>query len=163
LIVFQLYCALAWIFKMNQTPKPFTILIAEDDEDDYLLTLEALKEAGVDNEVHWVKDGDEVLEYLTSHTSENNGASGRLPGLILLDLNMPKKDGREALAEIKSNSKFRKIPVIVMTTSSAESDITKSYDLGVNSFIQKPVRFNELVEMAKVLFSYWIKTVKLPN
>lgn len=148
---------------MNQTPKPFTILIAEDDEDDYSLTLEALKEAGVDNEVHWVKDGDEVIEYLTSRTGESNGVSRELPGLILLDLNMPKKDGREALMEIKSNPKFRSIPVIVMTTSSADSDIAKSYDLGVNSFIQKPVRFSELVEMAKVLFSYWIKTVKLPH
>ena len=148
---------------MNQTPKPFAILIAEDDEDDYLLTLEALKEAGVDNEVHWVKDGDEVMEFLTSRMTGAKGTPSELPGLILLDLNMPKKDGREALAEIKSNPKFRKIPVIVMTTSSAETDITKSYDLGVNSFIQKPVRFNELVEMAKVLFNYWIKTVKLPN
>jgi two-component system, response regulator len=159
----QLQGAFAWIFKMNQTPKPFTILIAEDDEDDYSLTLEALKEAGVDNEVHWVKDGDEVMEYLTSRTGESNEASRELPGLILLDLNMPKKDGREALMEIKSNPKFRRIPVIVMTTSSAETDIAKSYDLGVNSFIQKPVRFSELVEVAKVLFNYWIKTVKLPN
>lgn len=148
---------------MNQTPKPFSILIAEDDEDDYLLTLEALKEAGVDNEIHWVKDGDEVMAFLTSCTNGANGASNELPGLILLDLNMPKKDGREALAEIKSNPRFRKIPVIVMTTSSAETDIAKSYDLGVNSFIQKPVRFSELVEMAKVLFNYWIKTVKLPH
>lgn len=148
---------------MNQIPKPFTILIAEDDEDDYLLILEALNEAGVDNEVHWVKDGDEAMEFLTSRMNGANGTSGELPGLILLDLNMPKKDGREALAEIKSNPKLRSIPVVVMTTSSAESDIAKSYDLGVNSFIQKPVRFNELVEMAKVLFNYWIKTVKLPN
>jgi len=147
---------------MNQTPKSFTILIAEDDEDDYLLTLEALKEAGVDNEVHWVKDGDALMDYLASATHGSNGTSGELPGLILLDLNMPKKDGREALAEIKSSPQFRKIPVIVMTTSSAETDIAKSYDLGVNSFIQKPVRFNELVEMAKALFDYWIRTVKLP-
>ncbi|GJL78861.1 MAG: response regulator [Nitrospinaceae bacterium] len=151
---------------MNQPPKPFSILIAEDDEDDYLLILEALKEAGVNSEVHWVKDGDEVMEFLKSGsngTNGNNGSTGHLPGLILLDLNMPKKDGREALAEIKSNPKFRKIPVIVMTTSSAETDIAKSYDLGVNSFIQKPVRFDDLVTTAKVLSSYWIGTVKLPN
>lgn len=154
---------MAWISKMNQIPKPFTILIAEDDEDDFLLILEALKEAGVDNEVHWVKDGDEVMQFLTSRMNGANGTSGELPGLILLDLNMPKKDGREALKEIKSNPKLRRIPVIVMTTSSAETDIAKSYDLGVNSFIQKPVRFNELVELARVLFNYWIKTVKLPN
>lgn len=152
--------------KVNQISKAFTILIAEDDEDDYLLTLEALKEGGVNNEVHWVKDGDEVMEYLKSLANGakgNNGASGHLPGLILLDLNMPKKDGREALAEIKSNPKFRKIPVIVMTTSSAENDIAKSYDLGVNSFIQKPVRFNDLVGVTKAFANYWIKTVKLPT
>ena len=151
---------------MNQNPNLFSILIAEDDEDDYLLTLEALKEAGVDNEVHWVKDGDEVVQFLSSHTNGSNGTNGDthpLPGLILLDLNMPKKDGREVLEELKSNPKYRKIPVIVMTTSSAETDITRSYDLGVNSFIQKPVRFRELVDMIKVLFNYWSKTVKLPH
>jgi len=143
-------------------PDPFTILIAEDDEDDYLLTLEALHEVGIDNEIHWVKDGDEVMNYLAS-ASRNNGISRNLPGLILLDLNMPKKDGREVLAEIKSDPKFRKIPVIVLTTSSAEADIAKSYDLGVNSFIQKPARFKELVETAQVLLNYWIRTVKLPG
>ena len=150
---------------MSQNSNSFTILIAEDDEDDYLLTLEALKEAGVYNKVHWAKDGDEAIEYLKSlanGSKGNNGASTQLPGLILLDLNMPKKDGRETLAEIKSNSLFRKIPVIILSTSSAEADIAKSYDLGVNSFIQKPVRFNELVDMAKILFNYWLRTVKLP-
>ncbi len=148
---------------MNQKSIPFSILIAEDDEDDYLLTLEALKEAGVNNEVHWVKDGNETLEFLSSRLNGNNGSSGQLPGLILLDLNMPKKDGREALQEIKSNPDFRKIPVIVMTTSSAEIDVTHSYDLGVNSFIQKPDRFHELVETVRVVFNYWLNTVKLPQ
>lgn len=148
---------------MNQKSVPFSILIAEDDEDDYLLTLEALKEAGVNNEVHWVKDGNETLEFLSSRLNGNNGSSGQLPGLILLDLNMPKKDGREALQEIKSNPDFRKIPVIVMTTSSAEIDVTHSYDLGVNSFIQKPDRFHELVETVRVVFNYWLNTVKLPQ
>ena len=148
---------------MNQKSIPFSILIAEDDEDDYLLTLEALKEAGVNNEVHWVKDGNETLEFLSSRLNGNNGSSGQLPGLILLDLNMPKKDGREALQEIKSNPDFRRIPVIVMTTSSAEIDVTHSYDLGVNSFIQKPDRFHELVETVRVVFNYWLNTVKLPQ
>ncbi|MCH8313044.1 MAG: response regulator [Nitrospinae bacterium] len=148
---------------MDQKSIPFSILIAEDDEDDYLLTLEALKEAGVNNEVHWVKDGNETLEFLSSRLNGNNGSSGQLPGLILLDLNMPKKDGREALKEIKSNPDFRKIPVIVMTTSSAEIDVTHSYDLGVNSFIQKPDRFHELVETVRVVFNYWLNTVKLPQ
>jgi len=122
----------------------------------------ALKEAGVNNEVHWVKDGNETLEFLSSRLNGNNGSSVQLPGMILLDLNMPKKDGREALQEIKSNPDFRKIPVIVMTTSSAEIDITRSYDMGVNSFIQKPDRFHELVETVRVVFNYWLGTVKLP-
>jgi len=148
---------------MNQNSKPFSILIAEDDEDDYLLTLEALKEAGIDNEVNWAKDGNETLEFLSSRLHGNNGPSSALPGMILLDLNMPKKDGREALEEIKSNPSFRKIPVIVLTTSSAKTDVTKSYDLGVNSFIQKPDRFNELVETMRVVFNYWLNTVKLPQ
>lgn len=148
---------------MNQKSKPFSILIAEDDEDDYLLTLEALKEAEVNNQVHWVKDGNEIMEFLSSRSNGNNGSSTQLPSVILLDLNMPKKDGREALAEIKSNPNFRKIPVVVMTTSSAETDVTKSYDLGVNSFIQKPDRFDELVEIVRVVFNYWLNTVKLPK
>jgi len=147
---------------MNQKSKPFSILIAEDDEDDYLLTVEALKEAGVNHEVHWVKDGNETLEFLSSRLNASNGSSAQLPGMILLDLNMPKKDGREVLQEIKSNPDFRKIPVIVMTTSSAEIDVAHSYDLGVNSFIQKPDRFPELVETLRVVFNYWLGTVKLP-
>ncbi len=149
---------------MNLKLKPFSILIAEDDEDDYLLTLEALKEAGVDNTaVHWVKDGNETLEYLFSRSNGSNGSSGQLPSMILLDLNMPKKSGREALKEIKSNDRFRKIPVIIMTTSSAETDIAYSYDLGVNSFIQKPDRFHDLVDVVRVVFDYWLNTVKLPQ
>jgi len=148
---------------MNQQLKPLSILIAEDDEDDYLLTVEALKEAGIEQEVHWVKDGNEIMEYLSSRLTDSNGSSSQLPSVILLDLNMPKKDGREALEEIKSNPDFRKIPVIVMTTSSADTDVTKSYDLGVNSFIQKPDRFHELVETVRVVFNYWFKTVKLPR
>ena len=148
---------------MDQKLKPISILIAEDDEDDYLLTLEALKEAGFRDEVHWVKDGNETLEYLSTGLNGNNGSSRQLPSLILLDLNMPKKDGREALEEIKSNPNFRKIPVIVLTTSSADQDVTKSYDLGVNSFIQKPDRFHELVKIMQVVFNYWLNTVKLPK
>lgn len=141
-------------------------MIAEDDEDDYLLTLEALKEVGVDNEVHWVKDGEEVIDFLNAQANTGNGSNGaschKLPGLILLDLNMPKKDGREVLVEIKSSPQWRKIPVIILTTSSAETDIAHSYDYGVNSFIQKPARFQELVEVIQSVFNYWLKTVKLP-
>ncbi|MFQ5450790.1 MAG: response regulator [Nitrospinaceae bacterium] len=148
---------------MGTPRRPFTILIAEDDEDDYLLTLEALKEAGVNNKVRWVKDGEELMEVLKTGVPNGNGKQPDIPGMILLDLNMPKKDGREALAEIKSHPALRKIPVIVLTTSNAENDITHSYDLGVNSFIQKPVRFHDLVGVIKVLSNYWLKTVKLPQ
>jgi len=140
------------------------ILIAEDDEDDYLLTMEALKEAGVDTQIKWVKDGEELMNYLEpiggaalDHTCPE------FPSLILLDLNMPRKDGREVLDEIKKNIALRKIPVVVLTTSKAETDINHAYDLGVNSYIQKPVRFNEFVEVIKVLSHYWFQIVKLPD
>jgi two-component system response regulator len=149
---------------MDQKVNPLSILISDDDEDDYLLILEALKEAGMDDTaVHWVKDGIETLEYLSSRLNGNNGSSGQLPSVILLDLNMPRKDGREVLEEIKSHPSFRKIPVIIMTTSSADTDVTKSYDLGVNSFIQKPDRFQDLVEIVRTVFHYWLHTVKLPG
>lgn len=144
---------------MASSSKLFSIVIAEDDEDDYLLTMEAFKEAGVENKVYWVKNGEELLEFLKSPP---DSASSAKPGLILLDLNMPKKDGREVLNEIKSDPQLRHIPVIIMTTSKADADITNSYDLGVNSFIQKPVRFQEFVKVIKIFANYWIKTVKLP-
>ncbi len=140
------------------------IVIAEDDEDDYMLTLEALSEAGITSAVTWVKDGEELMEYL-HEWEESVGQKNRKarPGLILLDLNMPRKDGREALQEIKANQGLRKIPVVVLSTSKSESDIDHSYELGVNSFIQKPVRFNEFVEMVSVLSKYWFSVVQLPE
>lgn len=140
------------------------IIIAEDDEDDYMLTLEALNEAGIASRVTWVKDGEELMEYLSKCGLNKNSITGNpRPGLILLDLNMPRKDGREALQEIKANAGLRKIPVVVLSTSKSESDIDHSYELGVNSFIQKPVRFNEFVEMVRVLSKYWFSTVQLPE
>ncbi len=139
------------------------IIIAEDDEDDYLLTIEALKEAGVDTQIKWVKDGEELMNYLEPiGVSKKNSRAG-FPSLILLDLNMPRKDGREVLDEIKKSDTLRKIPVIVLTTSKADTDISHAYDLGVNSYIQKPVRFNEFVEVIKVLSNYWFNIVKLPE
>jgi len=139
------------------------ILIAEDDEDDYLLTIEALKEAGIDKQVKWVKDGEELMNYLepTGTAIKKNDAG--YPSLILLDLNMPRKDGREVLEEIKKHRTLRKIPVVILTTSKAETDINHAYDLGVNSYIQKPVRFSEFVEVIKVLSHYWFQIVKLPD
>ena len=138
------------------------ILIAEDDEDDYLLTIEALKEAGVDSQIKWVKDGEELMDYLEPIGAKIRKTDSEFPSLILLDLNMPRKNGREVLEEIKKNESLRKIPVIVLTTSKAETDINHAYDLGVNSYIQKPVRFSEFVEVIKVVSHYWFHIVKLP-
>jgi CheY-like chemotaxis protein len=139
------------------------ILIAEDDEDDYLLTIEALKEAGVDSQVKWVKDGEELMNYLEPIGASKRRSAAEFPSLILLDLNMPRKDGREVLEEIKKSNTLRKIPVVILTTSKAETDINHAYELGVNSYIQKPVRFNEFVEVIKVLSHYWFQIVKLPD
>ena len=139
------------------------ILIAEDDEDDYLLTIEALKEAGVDSQVKWVKDGEELMNYLEPIGASKRRSAAEFPSLILLDLNMPRKDGREVLEEIKKSKTLRKIPVVILTTSKAETDINHAYELGVNSYIQKPVRFNEFVEVIKVLSHYWFQIVKLPD
>ena len=139
------------------------ILIAEDDEDDYLLTIEALKEAGIDKQVKWVKDGEELMNYLEPTGNAIRKTDAGYPSLILLDLNMPRKDGREVLEEIKKHRTLRKIPVVVLTTSKAETDINHAYDLGVNSYIQKPVRFSEFVEVIKVLSHYWFQIVKLPD
>ena len=140
--------------------KFFSFLIAEDDEDDYLLTQEALKVANVEHNIFWVKNGNELTDFLHSHSLKE---SLNPIGLIILDLNMAMKDGRETLREIKNHPHFRKIPVIVLTTSQAESDICSSYELGVNSFIKKPVRFNDLVEIFKELSNYWFRTVTLPH
>ena len=141
---------------------PIVILLAEDDEEDLQMTIEALKENRLGNDLRVTRDGEELMDYLLRRGDYANPADSPLPGLILLDLNMPKKDGREALAEIKSNEALRKIPVIVLTTSKAEEDIFRSYDLGVNSFITKPVTFAGLAESMKVLSQYWFEIVELP-
>lgn len=138
------------------------VVIAEDDEDDFLLIKEAFKEAGLNYELHWTKDGEELLDYLFA-LDDKNGFEGRTkPGLIILDLNMPKVSGFEALREIKSHPSLRKIPVVILTTSQSEDDVIQSYDLGVNSFIQKPIRFETLVDVIHTLDQYWFKVVKLP-
>jgi CheY-like chemotaxis protein len=142
--------------------RPISILLAEDDDDDLEMTLEALSESRLGNDLQVTRDGEELMEYLLRQGRYGNGADAPTPGLILLDLNMPRKDGREALAEIKSNPELRKIPVIVLTTSKAEEDIVRSYDLGVNSFIAKPVTFAGLAEAMKVLRAYWFEIVELP-
>jgi two-component system, response regulator len=143
--------------------KRITILLAEDDADDRLLVKEALAEGRVLNELHSVEDGEELLDYLRRLGRYADPEESPRPGLVLLDLNMPRKDGREALREIKGDPDLKRIPVVVMTTSKAEEDIVRSYDLGANSYITKPVTFERLVELMKVLGRYWIEFVELPS
>jgi CheY-like chemotaxis protein len=127
------------------------------------MMIEALKESRLGNDMHATRDGEELMDYLLRRGRYSNPSDSPVPGLILLDLNMPKKDGREALAEIKTDPVLRKIPVIVLTTSKAEEDIFRSYDLGVNSFITKPVTFTGLAEAMKVMAQYWFEIVELPG
>ncbi|HTL70206.1 MAG TPA: response regulator [Candidatus Eisenbacteria bacterium] len=143
--------------------EPIVVLIAEDDEDDFLLTRDAFREAGLDTDLRWVRDGEELLDYLHRRQQYGDPASSPRPTLILLDLNMPRKDGREALKEIKSDPRFRAIPVLAMTTSNAKEDIQYTYGLGVNSFIRKPVGFNRFVDVVKAIDHYWFNVVKLPT
>ena len=142
--------------------KPITILMADDSEDDRLMTREALEESFVGDELREVEDGEELMEYLHREGAYSEPLTSPRPDLILLDLNMPRKSGQEALEEIKKDARFRRIPVVVLTTSDAEQDIVRSYDLGVNSFITKPVTFEGLVRAMKTFGEYWIETVATP-
>lgn len=141
--------------------RPITILYAEDDEEDRALVLEAMKDSRLGNDIVTVGDGEELLEYLQRMGRYAGRAPGQ-PGLILLDLNMPRLDGREALREIKRDADLRRIPIIVLTTSRAEEDILRTYDLGVSSFIVKPVTFDSLVDTVRTLDKYWLEIVELP-
>jgi len=181
---------------MNNHNETISILMADDDEDDCLMTKEALEEAKVENNIYFVKDGEDLMDYLYHRGSYSDEEKFPRPGLILLDLNMPRKDGREALGEIKADPMMtgqvcmsvervyveepvaeaftqklgeikadptlRQIPIVVLTTSKAEEDVYRTYDLGVNSFITKPVLFEGLVEVMKTLSHYWFSIVKLP-
>jgi CheY-like chemotaxis protein len=140
--------------------KEKVILMAEDDLDDRLLARDALAECGLGGELHFVDNGEELLDYLLQKGKFDRSVP---PGLILLDLNMPLKDGREALREIKSHASLRRIPVVVLTTSRADTDIDLVYCLGANSFITKPVRYEMLVEVMRAIGQYWLKTVELPD
>ncbi len=142
--------------------KPITILMADDDPDDQLMAKEAFQENRMANVLKFVNDGEELLNYLR-HEGKFNSENAPKPGLILLDLNMPKKDGRTALKEIKADPILKRIPVVILTTSKLEEDIVKSYDLGVSSFISKPVSFDGLVEVTKEIGKYWFGIVVLPN
>lgn len=147
---------------MNKDATPITILMADDDSDDRILTKEALEEGRLANEVRFVEDGEELLEYLRREGRYSPPAQAPRPGLILLDLNMPRKDGRTVLKEIKSDPDLRTIPVVVLTTSKADEDVYKSYDLGVNSYIVKPVTFEALVDVLQTIEKYWFEIVELP-
>lgn len=143
--------------------KSITILVAEDDEDDRFLMQEALEENRLANDLHFVEDGEELMDYLLHQGQYSDPESSPRPSLILLDLNMPRKDGREALQEIKANPDLRQIPIVVLTTSKAEEDILRTYDLGVSSFIGKPVVFESMVKIMKMLGTYWFEIVELPD
>lgn len=136
--------------------------MADDDEDDILLTKKALEKGKLLNPLYTVQDGEELLDYLLHRGAYADPAKAPRPGVILLDLNMPRKDGREALKEIKSHANLKEIPVVVFTTSKAEEDIYRSYKLGVNSFITKPVTFENLIDVMQMLGKYWFEIVSLP-
>lgn len=142
--------------------KSVLILMADDDADDRLLAQEALQQVQLDHALEFVADGEELLDYLYRRGKYETLPAGRQPSLVLLDLNMPRKDGREALREIKAHPELRRIPVVVLTTSRADTDIAQVYQLGANSFISKPVTFDALVRVMRVLKDYWIETVELP-
>lgn len=146
---------------MNKLNNKVTILMADDDPDDQMLLQEALKENNIPNSVCFVENGEELIEFL--HKRGKFEGVELLPGLILLDLNMPKMDGRQALKLLKADPILKKIPIVVLTTSRADSDILECYDLGVNSFISKPVNFAELVDITREISHYWLGTVTLPE
>jgi two-component system, response regulator len=142
---------------------PITIVMADDDADDRQLTHEALEDARLINDIRFVENGEELLEYLRRQGKYSPPAEAPRPGLILLDLNMPRKDGRTVLKEIKQDPDLRTIPVIVLTTSKSDEDVYRSYDLGVNSYIVKPVTFEALVDTLQTLEKYWFEIVELPS
>lgn len=146
--------------KLSKEFKPVTIVMADDDEDDRLLARDAFGECGIEVDLRCVEDGEELLEFLLRRGAHVDAPT---PALILLDLNMPRKDGREALAAIKENPALRRIPVVVLTTSKAEEDVARTYELGVSSFISKPVSYESLVELLRTITHYWFETVRLPG
>ena len=142
--------------------KPFTILMADDDPDDCLLVADALQETGREHRLMIVRNGEELVDYLQQKGEYAEDRESPRPELILLDLKMPRQDGSEALREIKSDPQLRRIPVVAFTTSTAPDDIRTTYDLGVNSYITKPVTFGGLVDTMETLMQYWFELVELP-
>jgi two-component system, chemotaxis family, response regulator Rcp1 len=136
------------------------ILLVEDNPGDARLTIEALKEAKVQNRLNHLSDGLEAMSYLRR---EGSHAGARRPHLILLDLNLPRKDGRQVLAEIKSDEKLKRIPVIVLTTSQAQEDISRAYDLNANCYVPKPTDLGQFLIVVKTIEAFWLTVVKLPT
>jgi CheY-like chemotaxis protein len=143
--------------------RPTSLVIAEDDDEDFALCRQAITEAGVSNPVHRVKDGEELMDLLLRRGAYAGEVEPALPVLILLDLRMPKKDGWEALAEIKAHPRLRRIPVIVLTTSEEDTDIERCYELGSSSYIKKPVGVDELLRVIQAIKKYWLEVVALPG
>jgi CheY-like chemotaxis protein len=146
---------------MSEPIKKSIIVMAEDDADDRLLLQDAAVECKWDGELHFVENGEELMDYLQHRGKYQDPTTSPPPGLIILDLNMPRKDGREALKDIKADADLRRIPVVVLTTSHADTDVGKVYELGANSFITKPAQFDELVTVMSTLNNYWFQTVEL--
>ncbi len=147
---------------MSKQGKPIAILMADDDPDDRRLAQEALEEGRLANDLFFVENGEELMQFLRREGKFTDETKSPRPGLILLDLNMPRVDGREALKQIKGDPELRQIPVVILTTSKADEDVYRSYDLGVNSYIVKPVTFESLVDILQTLEKYWFEIVELP-
>lgn len=147
------------MMRLNQ---PVRIVVADDDADDRMMIKDAFEESKLGNPVDFVEDGVQLMEYLRREGQYSNLAGQPYPGFILLDLNMPRKDGRTVLKEIKESSELHRVPIVILTTSKAEEDIIKTYNLGVNSFICKPVSFEKLVDIVRTVGHYWIEIVALP-
>src|SRR4051812_29569605 len=148
---------------MNNNQPSNTLLIAEDDADDRVMIEEVFRENFFTTKVKFVEDGEELMSYLNRVGKYDDSIAYPMPQLILLDLNMPRKDGREALKEMKSDKRLRRIPVVVFTTSHAQEDIIKTYNLGVSGYITKPVTYRDLVHFIKTLNNYWFEVVQLPH
>ena len=148
---------------MAESLKPYTILIADDDPEDCMLVADAIAQAGLVHRLQTVHDGEALLDYLQACTANGMGESSPRPDLVLLDLNMPRFDGRQALAEIKQNEALRRVPIIVLTTSSTPNDIVYAYETGASSFITKPVTFEGWINLMAMLDQYWFRNVLLPG
>jgi two-component system, chemotaxis family, response regulator Rcp1 len=140
--------------------KPIELLLVEDSEPDVRLTIEALREAKVKNRLWVVDDGVEAVDFLRRHGKHPDAPR---PDLILLDLNLPRKDGRQVLKEIKNDDSLKRIPVVILTTSKSEEDVLRAYDLHANCYITKPVDFNRFMEVVKSIEDFWLTVVRLPD